>query len=204
VQRILFVNSLTERKGILPLVQALARWCVANPLRTAALRVAGSGPLKQAVLDMARPPNLELTLLGHCRADQLREEYRDADLFVYPSLADEWGLGIEEAMKSGVPTVASIHAQAAETLCRNGKNAWTYCPDDQEGLGRVLAAAMESSPAERHRLAAEARADTHHITPAYAAEKLMQVIAAAWRESRPPRSPLPLDHAPVQKGDRHD
>ena len=41
-------------------------------------------------------------------------------IFVLPTLADEWGLVVNEAMASGLPVLGSVYSQAAHELCGDG------------------------------------------------------------------------------------
>ena len=42
--------------------------------------------------------------------------YRSADLVVFPTLADVWGLVINEALWSGIPVLGSVYAGASREL----------------------------------------------------------------------------------------
>jgi len=183
-RRIVFAGALSERKGIVPLVEALARWCTAHPQREIELRIAGQGPLADAVSSVARPRNLNVTLLSHCDGPALVAEYGAADFAAYPSLADEWGLGIEEALKSGLPVLASRYAQATEALCREGVNAWILSPDDRNDLDGAVERALGTPPARLAAMRKEARRSTEHITSQAVADAFVDVVGAALQTGR--------------------
>ncbi len=51
-----------------------------------------------------------------------------ADLHVFPSLADAWGLAVQEAMLAGTPTLCSVHAGCADELIEDGVNGLLFDP----------------------------------------------------------------------------
>ena len=64
--------------------------------------VVGSGP-QQAELQRLYPDTL---FTGHREGEALAEAYASADVFVFPSLTDTFGLVLLEALASGVPVAA--------------------------------------------------------------------------------------------------
>ena len=64
--------------------------------------VVGSGPLLAAL--SARYP--EVTFTGKKTGEELAQYYASADVFVFPSLTDTFGIVLLEAMASGVPVAA--------------------------------------------------------------------------------------------------
>ena len=64
--------------------------------------VAGDGPAR-AELERAHP---EAVFLGYRRGEALGEAYAAADLFVFPSKTDTFGIVVIEALASGLPVAA--------------------------------------------------------------------------------------------------
>ena len=92
IKRILFCGALSERKAVLPFAAALRRYCDSHPGRELIFDLAGDGPLKQKVADMASD-NLRINVLGNCSNEELSKCYETADVCAFPSLGDEWGVG---------------------------------------------------------------------------------------------------------------
>lgn len=64
-----------------------------------------------------------ITFKGTIQGEQLGEIYSSADVFVFPSKTETYGLVITEAMASGVP-VAALPSDASNVLVKNGINGY--------------------------------------------------------------------------------
>src|SRR5690606_15652663 len=65
-------------------------------------RVVGDGPLLPSL--RARYPDVDFT--GPKQGAELAQCYADADVFVFPSLTDTYGIVLLEALASGLPVAA--------------------------------------------------------------------------------------------------
>ena len=80
--------------------------------------IVGSGGLSSKIEQLCAPDNLDITLLGPQPYDQLQKIYQKAGVLVFPTLADEWGIVVNEALFAGLPVLGSIYSQAVEGLIR--------------------------------------------------------------------------------------
>jgi glycosyltransferase involved in cell wall biosynthesis len=69
---------------------------------------------------------------GFRQIDEIPVFYGLADAFVLPSLIEEWGLVVNEAMASSIPVVVSETAGCAEDLLEPG---WPPAPNSLLGVG---------------------------------------------------------------------
>lgn len=142
--RILFLNSVTRRKGIGLLVEALAD--LPAELRDAwTLDVVGSGD----ELENLRSRTAELGLTDRVRfhgrvgyADT-GSFYSDADLVVCPTLADYRSLNGFEAVNAGKPVLISKYDGAHFELVEAAPAVTVIDPRDHEALTAALAAALD-------------------------------------------------------------
>jgi glycosyltransferase involved in cell wall biosynthesis len=137
-RRLLCIGQLTERKGVLPMLQSLKQYCESRPDQNVEIDFVGNGILEQALRDVALPSNLHMRLLGHLEYREISRVMEQSGILVFPTLADEWGLVVNEAMQAGMPVIGSIYGQASTTLIREGKNGWLYCPDKADELAQKL------------------------------------------------------------------
>jgi starch synthase len=123
--RFIYAGQLSIRKGIPGLIDAWER----ATLRDAELRLVGAWKLadsKRASL----PPGVRWC--PPCSPQALRDHYRDADVFVFPSFFEGFGLVLLEAMACGLPAIAS-HATAGPDIMTEGSGS-LILPDDLESL----------------------------------------------------------------------
>ncbi len=154
---ILFLGTLEPRKNITRLLEAYALWLqefATDGQPIPALVIAGSkGWFYDAIFARVRELGLvdRVVFPGFVPAEELPWWYRAAELFVYPSLFEGFGLPVLEAMACGTPTITSATSSLPEVA---GDAALLVDPDDTRALaaciGRVLAepelaAAMRSA-----------------------------------------------------------
>ena len=172
--RVLFVGSLTERKAPDVLLNALNR--VASPSKPVHATIVGDGPIGQ-YLDMRfRPaPGLTVERVGNVAYPDLPKYYDKADVFAFPTLGDEWGLVVNEALAAGVPVLGSSYSQAVEELIRDGENGWVFEPTGVDALERALRRVIATSPFDLRTMRYAARESVMRLTP----EAMADVFANA-------------------------
>jgi glycosyltransferase involved in cell wall biosynthesis len=74
---------------------------------------------------------------GYLERDRLAELYKQADIFVLPSLSEGYGMVLAEALVFGLPVVASKVAAIPE-MVDDGINALLVCPKDPEALASAI------------------------------------------------------------------
>jgi glycosyltransferase involved in cell wall biosynthesis len=150
---VLAVGRLVPQKGFATLIEAAPSWRDLG----AHVMIAGSGPLEDALRARARELGVDVTFAGH-RSD-VPSLLAAADVFVLPSVWEGQSLAVQEALRAGVPVVASrVGAIGSVT----GTDAALLVPP---GDAPALAAAVRSvltdaGLAARLRAAALARAAT--------------------------------------------
>lgn len=179
--RLLYSGSLTHRKGLLLFLPVLSEWAVRNPQRQVELIVAGHGPLSPEISCFHGPQNLELKLLGPVPYNQVADVYHDGGILIFPTLADEWGMVVTEAMASGVPVLGSLYSQAVEELVKDGGNGWTFRPDQPEEMYVALDRALNAPYDAVNQMAIRARAAAREITPSAVAENVVSAMKYARR-----------------------
>ena len=177
--RLLYCGRLIPFKGLVPFVTLLSQWCRAHPSRKTELWIAGDGPVKQDLSHFPLPPNLTIRMLGHVSYERLPEVYRDCGVLVFPTLADEWGLVVVEAMASGLPVLGSRYSQAVEDLVTDGQSGWIFRPDRADEVLRGLDSALDASGEQLESMGLQARQRVQAMTPSDMADRMMNAIQYA-------------------------
>jgi glycosyltransferase involved in cell wall biosynthesis len=181
--RLLYVGQLIERKGLVSFLEILARWAAAHTGREIEFIFAGDGPLRERLTRFVLPPNVQLSFTGNLAYDELPRVYANADIFVLPTLADTWGVVVNEAMASGLPVLGSSYAQAVSELVEEGKSGWTFRPDTPDEVLAAMDRALTTSRSEWQRIGEHARQTALRLTPEYAAGLIARAIASCTAET---------------------
>lgn len=126
----LFVGTLEPRKNVVRLIEAYAQL---KSNRLPLMLVGGKGWLYNDVFARVEALNLtsEVHFVGYVPTEDLPWWYNAADLFVYPSLYEGFGLPPLEAMACGTPIVTSTASSLPEVV---GDAGLLTDPTDTEAL----------------------------------------------------------------------
>lgn len=135
--RILYVGSMTKRKGLDLLIRALS--FVKEKYE---LRIVGNGS-KEEILqlkDLAKENgvNDNIVWCGYKSGSELLEEYCTAAVFVLPTREDCYGMVLLEAYCARLPIVSSKYADGAYDIVDDGYNGIIVDPYEPEHLAKAL------------------------------------------------------------------
>ena len=151
---VLAVARLVPEKGLDVLIDAAAQLSDLTPV----IAVAGTGPLRDELMDRARARGVDLRLLGGLPPDRMPALYSAADVFAMPSVTtprvrEPWGLGVNEAHCQRVPVVASDSVGAvAGGLVIHNETGLVVPERDPSALARGLRRVL-TDPGMAQRLA---------------------------------------------------
>jgi len=174
--RLLYVGQLVERKGVEPFLATLREWGSHHPDRRLEFWLLGDGPMRKTIEEFSLPSNVSLRLLGSVPYTELPQFYRQAGIFVFPTLADEWGLVVNEAMAAGLPVLGSLYSQSVEELVREGDTGWTFRPDRLDEMLAALERAVDTPIEVLNQMRENARKGSRDITPELVADRFLDAI----------------------------
>lgn len=176
----LFVGSLIARKGWSTLIEA-ANLLTKRGIDSFSLIVIGSGHQAKELNALVRSYKLEHQVhqVGKVAYQKLGSYYRAADVFVFPTHEDTWGLVLLEAMAFGKPVLCSINAGSKE-LVNHGENGFVFDSHNPEELADYMARFI-TDPSLISRFGARASEAVAPYTPARAAQALASLARGNFR-----------------------
>lgn len=151
-----------------------------------ALRLIGTGSEKQCIETMVAglPDPTKVQIEPFQQLGSLATEYSQARAFVLPSVSDQWGLVVNEAMAAGLPCLVSKACGCAQDLVKHGISGWTFNPTNVEELTTLLHIAEAQLPADRAAMVAAAREILSSYTPEAFATGLRKAAQLALQQPR--------------------
>ncbi|BAU66922.1 glycosyl transferase group 1 [Stanieria sp. NIES-3757] len=134
----LFVGQVVPRKGL----QSLLKACAVLKDRgyeNYTLLVVGDGFQRKELETFCWEHQLSdrVNWVGSVSYDQIGSYFKDADIFIFPTLEDTWGVVSLEAMLLGKPIICSKGAGTSE-LVHHGENGYVFSPNNENELANLM------------------------------------------------------------------
>lgn len=135
---VLYTGQMIRRKGVDRLIESAAR--LQSGGAEFSLLLVGGGAEAESLQEQAASLGLRhLVFHGAVAAEQMPAVYRSADLVVFPTLEDVWGLTANEAILCGKPVLTSIYAGCAEEIIPSEQR---FDPHDPDQFDKALGSAI--------------------------------------------------------------
>ena len=114
---LLFSGSLSPRKGVVLLAEAVEQWHKEKTVGDFTLLLLGDGECREWLQDWAkRNPAIHLVMPGFLQRHDLPPYFAAADWAVLPTIDDNWPLVTLETLVAGLPQLFSIYNGATRDL----------------------------------------------------------------------------------------
>lgn len=164
----LFVGRLITLKGVEYL---LCAWQLHIQKYTDdSLTIVGDGP-ELGKLSSILVENV--SFVGSVDYESIHQYYAQADVFVIPTLEDNWSLVVPEAMSCGLPIACSCYNGCHPELVKEDFNGTVFDPLKQESIERALAYFHQ---VDLRKMGAESREIERQYSPEKCAERAYQGI----------------------------
>ncbi len=119
IKNVLFLGRLTVQKGADYLLKAAKK--VLDRKRNVRFVIVGNGPMLKKLVDMSFDLGISDSVIfaGSMGHGQVDEAYKQASLFVMPSVSEPFGITALESIKNGTPVLISKQSGASEVI-KNG------------------------------------------------------------------------------------
>ena len=177
---VLYVGRLIDAKGVNDLLLAFER---IRCQRDVVLILAGDGPDREKFQSIARTRGIPVKFIGFQQRDDLPMYYAIADVFVFPTHTDPWGLVLNEAMSCGLPVVVSSAAGAVDDLVEHGWNGYVYEASNVEELAKYVQELLDA-PKLRQEMGAYSQQIILGYTPERCAQALQKLYWTMGRQHK--------------------
>ncbi len=131
----LYSGYLIPRKGVDYLLQAWMKHIQTYPKDQ--LLLVGGGELQES-LSKTYGREKSIYFMGTVVYDTIYRYYNAADVFVIPTLEDNWSLVVPEAMACGLPVACSVYNGCYPELVHEGENGALFDPLDVKSTVKAL------------------------------------------------------------------
>lgn len=176
---IYFSGRMIARKGLGTSFEALASLeSKANLLAENSnwiVWIGGDGPLLSQYKDQAHILGIHhrMRFLGFVQMQLHSWMLRHADIILVPSLADSWGIVVDEGMQLGKPVIASSGVGSAIDRIIHGENGMLFAPGDAKGLADQIESLLGAKELRR-KLGSNALMRSQQYSPSHNVAVLME------------------------------
>lgn len=136
----LFVGRLVPLKGIIHLIKS---WGYLD-LVDSCLLIVGDGSERDNLQSYITSENIKnIHFQGSIDYDDIYKYFNAADIFVIPTLQDNWSLVVPEAMSCGLPILSSKYNGCWPELVQP-ENGWVFDPLDKNNFNETLELAFKN------------------------------------------------------------
>lgn len=134
--RFLFSGSLSLRKGADVVAEAIQY--LSDNEHNFEVHIAGKGPLTSCFEKLTKNAREKVTLYGFLQLNEIPDAYCKADILIFPSRHDGWGMTLPEGLAAGMPAISTTQTGAAVDMIRDGVNGILLKNIDKEHLANAM------------------------------------------------------------------
>ena len=163
--------QLIHRKGIDVLIEA----CKFLPKDGWTLDIYGTGPMEGKLVKQAEQISPAIRFCGVVPYESRYEIFKSADVFVFPTRWDGWGMVVTESLAHGIPVISTDQAMSAHDFIIDGKNGYIGPANDPNYLADRMTA-MIKNPEALSMLSGNCQSSLKNYSPEIGAKKLIDFL----------------------------
>ena len=133
-------SRFVPKKNLFMLLKAYASYCERGLKDHWKLVLLGDGQFKQQIIEHRDELGLsdDVVFPGFKQYHELPVYYGLAGAFIHASIADQWGLVVNEAMACGLPVIVSAPCGCSPDLVKNAVNGFIFDPNNSDELADLM------------------------------------------------------------------
>ncbi len=180
--RLVYAGRLSPEKGVLYLIEALARLKQENFSPLPHLTLAGDGPqrkeLEQSVVERECADMIHFA--GQLDRNLLSKQFLIADICVQPSLTEGFSKAWLDAMAHGLPVLTTEVGAACAVIGAEGERGWVVPPGNVDALAIAIRRIL-SEPVDWYTLRRRCRFYVEKRTLEDWVERIAHICAEQWK-----------------------
>jgi glycosyltransferase involved in cell wall biosynthesis len=172
---VLTISRVEEKKNAMRLTQAFAELCENPDFKTKLVFAGGLGLGSEVILEFVKQKNLgdRIIFTNYISDEEIVALLQHAQLFVFPSLYEGFGMPILEAMEKRIPVVCSDIQPLREIAA---DNATFFEPDNAHSIAIAIQSRLNDSTTYSEESLAKAQQHTRQFNWKHTAEATWKII----------------------------
>lgn len=164
------VARLVPKKNIAMAIEAYARYRANVGAAARGLHICGSGELDGQLRGKVEELQVEgIVFQGFVQSKVVAQTLASTLALILPSVEEQWGLVVNEAVIMGVPILCSTNVGASDLLVRSAINGYTFEPHNPEHLAQLMELVASDEATWRRLAGASAEISTRADTEQFGA-----------------------------------
>lgn len=168
------------KKNLPMLLEAYRLYRDIHPVHGWGLVICGGGPLEvelRQLIEIRKIPDVYLP--GFHQGKELGRYYGLASCFIHPSIQDQWGLVVNEAMAAGLPVLVSHTCGCVQDLVQESVNGFTFNPMDPPALAKLMSQITQKSDSQLESMGTASQRLIKQYSPEVFAKNLVLAMDTA-------------------------
>ena len=179
----LFIGRLIPLKGLKEFLHGWQAWCTKQPNACVKFLLVGEGSQENELKTMCQERGLSNVIFaGASKYEDIPKYLSISNIFVIPTVDDNWSLVVPEAMSCGKPILSSCYNGCWPELVHQGENGWVFDPLDVNDIQQTLEEAFARRD-EWPRLGECSKQLIKLFSP-------KEIVSSIYRTCREPKKPM--------------
>lgn len=192
--RLVYFGDLAPQAGVADLLVCAASWAERHHGRRVEIWWIGEGSLHGVLEAQPLPENVTQRFLGLLGPHETAQVFGECGILVMPTLVNDRGSVLAEAMALGLPVLGSVRSRAVRDWVHEGETGWLFDPLSPEQISTALAAALDTPEPRLDGMRDACFARVSAMSPQGLAERIERAVGALLRDA------LAAGQAPMSAG----